>query len=880
MSNIGLRIDKSGPNSYTTFYSPDGGASWTQIAAQTATFNNAKLAIQEGTDQTSTFPTVDLAWVEIVSQDPTPPPTLTGVTPNTGAAGQNNLGIALTGTNFLTSPTCALGAGITVNSCTFISPTQITANISIASNASIGTRNVTVTNNDGQSATVTGGFSVQASVVYPAPTLTSANPNSGLQAQSNLVVLLAGTNFLPAPVCSFGPGVTVNSCTYNSSTQLVANVSIAANATVGTNTITITNTDGQMAVLGNAFTINFNPNPFVPTRVNSGGIAYTDTQGRVWTMDNGFTGGASASTTSSIANTPDPTLYRSERYGNFTYQFAVPNGSYDVGLKFAEIYWTTAGKRIFNVSINGTQVLSNFDIVAAAGAAFTAVDKTFPTTVANGAITIQFTSGSADLPKVSAIQITLRSGVSVQVSPATASLYASQSKQFTAIVTGSTNTGVTWSLTPQTGTLTANGLYTAPLSVTSPQTLKVTATSQADPTQSAAATVSLLPPAGSFAPISVDSGSGAAYTDTLGTVWSADTAFAGGQVASTSTTITNTPDPVLYQTERYGASSYSFTVPAGSYSVTLKFAEIYFTSAGKRIFNVSINGTPVLTNFDIVATTGSAFKALDKTFPVTVTGNSISVQFTTGSADLPKVSAIQIKQASGVGIQINPTTATLLSSQSQQFAATVTGTGNVGVSWSYSPQVGTLATSGPNAGLYTAPASVTTNQTVQVTATSVADTAQTSTAQVSLVPPFSQILVNAGGPVYTDGQGQVWSADKNFTGGNTATTAKAISNTTEPTLYQSERYGGFTYQFAVANGTYNVVLKFAEIYWTTTGKRIFNVSINGTQVLSNFDIVAAAGGAAKAIDKTFPVTVTNNQITIQFIPGSADLPKVSAIQIH
>jgi Di-glucose binding within endoplasmic reticulum. len=77
-----------------------------------------------------------------------------------------------------------------------------------------------------------------------------------------------------------------------------------------------------------------------------------------------------------------------------------------------------------------------------------------------------------------------------------------------------------------------------------------------------------------------------------------------------------------------------------------------------------------------------------------------------------------------------------------------------------------------------------------------------------------------------------------------------------------------------------VVLKFAEIYFTAAGQRIFNVSINGTKVLSNFDIVTAAGGALKAIDKTFPITVTNNQINIVFTPGSADLPKVSAIQIH
>jgi hypothetical protein len=123
-------------------------------------------------------------------------------------------------------------------------------------------------------------------------------------------------------------------------------------------------------------------------------------------------------------------------------------------------------------------------------------------------------------------------------------------------------------------------------------------------------------------------------------------------------------------------------------------------------------------------------------------------------------------------------------------------------------------------------------------------------------------------------------SEPNFSGGATFSTTNPISNTSDSTLYQTERYGNFTYQFAVPNGGYNVILKFAEIYWTKTGQRIFNVSINGTQVLSNFDIVAAAGAALTAINKTFPVTVTNGQVTIQFTSGSADLPKVSAIEIH
>jgi hypothetical protein len=144
----------------------------------------------------------------------------------------------------------------------------------------------------------------------------------------------------------------------------------------------------------------------------------------------------------------------------------------------------------------------------------------------------------------------------------------------------------------------------------------------------------------------------------------------------------------------------------------------------------------------------------------------------------------------------------------------------------------------------------------------------------------SAVRVHSGGGAYADSLGQNWGADASFTGGKTASTSNSIKDTPDPALYQTERYGNFSYQFAVPNGTHNVVLKFAEIYWTTTGQRIFNVSINGTQVLTNFDIVAAAGARLTAIDKTFPVTVSNGTVTIQFIPGSVDWPKVSAVEIQ
>ena len=81
------------------------------------------------------------------------------------------------------------------------------------------------------------------------------------------------------------------------------------------------------------------------------------------------------------------------------------------------------------------------------------------------------------------------------------------------------------------------------------------------------------------------------------------------------------------------------------------------------------------------------------------------------------------------------------------------------------------------------------------------------------------------------------------------------------------------------SGPRTVTLKFAELYFTTPGLRVFNVVINGQTVLSNFDIVAAAGGPFKAIDRQFPVNVTNGQIKIDF-SATTNFAQVNAIAIQ
>jgi|SRR5438552_2131789 len=108
-----------------------------------------------------------------------------------------------------------------------------------------------------------------------------------------------------------------------------------------------------------------------------------------------------------------------------------------------------------------------------------------------------------------------------------------------------------------------------------------------------------------------------------------------------------------------------------------------------------------------------------------------------------------------------------------------------------------------------------------------------------------------------------------------------VSNPAPQAVYQTERYGNFTYTLpGLKSGVpYTVRLHEAETYWTGSGQCSFNASINGQQVLSTFDIYAAAGGANKAIVEQFTTTAdATGQITIQFT-SVKDNAKVDGIEI-
>src|SRR5947209_11950461 len=146
---------------------------------------------------------------------------------------------------------------------------------------------------------------------------------------------------------------------------------------------------------------------------------------------------------------------------------------------------------------------------------------------------------------------------------------------------------------------------------------------------------------------------------------------------------------------------------------------------------------------------------------------------------------------------------------------------------------------------------------------------------------YVPIRVNAGGPAFTDGSGNIWAADYGYTGGNVFSTTQVVNNTSKSALYQSERNssGTLQYQFnSIPSGTYTVNLRFAEILYTAAGQRIFNLAIYGTTLQTNYDIFRAAGSGFFATDLSFPITVTGGQITIQFISVLQNA-KIDAIEI-
>jgi len=134
--------------------------------------------------------------------------------------------------------------------------------------------------------------------------------------------------------------------------------------------------------------------------------------------------------------------------------------------------------------------------------------------------------------------------------------------------------------------------------------------------------------------------------------------------------------------------------------------------------------------------------------------------------------------------------------------------------------------------------------------------------------------VNAGSTTsYTDLAGHVWAADQSYTAGGWGYTSGEmyrntvpIANTDDDVLYQSQRSNPGEYRFDLPNDTYEVEVRFAEIYTPAPGigGRIFDIQIEGFTYAANVDIVKLVGQRA-ALNMTFLVRVTDGQLNVRFV---------------
>ncbi|MFH1576527.1 MAG: YCF48-related protein [Candidatus Margulisiibacteriota bacterium] len=170
-------------------------------------------------------------------------PEVSTISPSSLALGLASQNVTITGSNLQGTsgtdvPVVSFGSGVTVNSVTVNSTTEIVANISIATTTTTGARSITVTNPDT-------GVGTKASVLTLVPAVNSADPSTLAQGATRTIEV-SGYGFQNgATIEVSGAGITINSYSYAQiPTKLLVNISISASAASAARNITVYNPDG------------------------------------------------------------------------------------------------------------------------------------------------------------------------------------------------------------------------------------------------------------------------------------------------------------------------------------------------------------------------------------------------------------------------------------------------------------------------------------------------------------------------------------------------------------------------------------------------------------------------------------------------------------
>ncbi len=215
------------------------------------------------------------------------------------------------------------------------------------------------------------------------------------------------------------------------------------------------------------------PNNTFSGSPSGGGTPVTD--------GNSGSGGSNAITASSVKSVTVPSTSIASGAASpaaVTLNAPAPAGGASIALTSSN---TSAASVPANVTVGAGQTNAGFVVTASSVSSDTSVSIAAAYNNTFAGVMVSVKAPAAPPPS---------SGIAVSISPASASLLAGASQQFTATVTGSSNTAVSWTATG--GTITTTGLFTAP-SVSTSTMVTVYATSQADPSALKAAQVAVTP---------------------------------------------------------------------------------------------------------------------------------------------------------------------------------------------------------------------------------------------------------------------------------------------------------------------------------------------------------------------------------------------------
>jgi hypothetical protein len=390
--------------------------------------------------------------------------------------------------------------------------------------------------------------------------------------------------------------------------------------------------------------------------------------------------------------------------------------------------------------------------------------------------------------------------ITVTVTPSSGSVILGNTQAFAATVTNASNTAVTWRVngvqggTAAAGTITSAGVYTAPADLPSPASVLVTATSAADPTESATANFAIvsdivvqvtpnvanveLGALQAFGGGISSAGhpdttlrwnlSGAACPNQCGAV-DANGNFTAPQILPAPSSVTLTAQSVADPSKQASASitvtsHFSLTISAPASVPTSGAATIVatltpvpgsnpsenlsWTLTGAGCSGSSCGTLSTVTTQDASAskTTNSATYTAPSTAP---TPDTVTISVTP-QADPSKAAQATLAIAPGVGVSITPGTATLAANHRVTLTPQVNGSADNNVLWNVNgvpggaADLGQICVTGSSpcqpvlsaSSLpvdYLAPGAIPTPNPVTVQAVSAADTTKSATAQVTII---------------------------------------------------------------------------------------------------------------------------------------------------